>query len=181
MAAVRVARSTARAARAHGLGLAWRSQASRAGASAAATVRCSAARAALPFATRPAQAAPACSHWGGPASHAGGRRMHTAAEQVDEDVERIADFIVQDRCVLLDVRTPEEFAVSSVPGAVNIPLQDLQERFSELNRGDPVAVFCKAGVRSRIAEAFLSSKGFRAEDCLTVDHVAAAQRVSAGK
>lgn len=62
--------------------------------------------------------------------------------------------------ILLDVRTPEEFSQGTVPGARNIPLLQIQERFAELPKDKSVLVFCRSGVRSQKASELLVSKGF---------------------
>jgi rhodanese-related sulfurtransferase len=61
---------------------------------------------------------------------------------------------------LVDVRTPGEVAMEPVPGAVNIPLDEVPQRweeFKEMSR--PLVVFCRSGNRSGQALAFLNSKG----------------------
>ncbi len=62
--------------------------------------------------------------------------------------------------LFLDVRTPEEFSQGTVPGARNIPLQQLQERLAELPKDKNILVFCRSGVRSQKASEFLAGKGF---------------------
>lgn len=61
---------------------------------------------------------------------------------------------------LLDVRTPGEYASGCIPGAVNIPLDELRERIGELDRDKPVYVNCFSGLRSYIACRILAQKGF---------------------
>lgn len=63
---------------------------------------------------------------------------------------------------ILDVRTPEEFAAGHVPGAINIPYTELEERYSELEleSSDELVVYCQSGRRAAIAEAALSELGF---------------------
>jgi len=62
---------------------------------------------------------------------------------------------------LLDVRTPREFASGHIDGAVNIPLQELPDRFQEIGpRSTPVVVYCAQGPRSAMAEQFLRTQGF---------------------
>jgi len=62
---------------------------------------------------------------------------------------------------LVDVRTPEEFAMSKLPGAINIPLQDIDRvGQSMLNKDMPVIVFCRSGQRSHMAMQILLSQGF---------------------
>lgn len=59
--------------------------------------------------------------------------------------------------VLLDVRTPEEYRDGHIPGSVNIPLQQLEEIASVIPDTDtPLFVYCRSGVRSRRAAAYLT-------------------------
>jgi phage shock protein E len=63
---------------------------------------------------------------------------------------------------LIDVRTKKEFAGGHLPGAINIPLQELHAREAELgNREEPIVVYCAAGPRSAMARTQLRSRGFR--------------------
>lgn len=62
--------------------------------------------------------------------------------------------------VILDVRQPEEIALASLPGTVNIPLNELPARVSELAPQTPIAVLCHHGVRSEMAAQFLERQGF---------------------
>ncbi|AGP31757.1 FAD-dependent oxidoreductase [Corynebacterium terpenotabidum] len=71
------------------------------------------------------------------------------------------DELAQD-AVLLDVRTPGEFAAGSLPGAVNIPLDELRGRLGEVRElcGEaPVVVFCQVGQRGHVAESVLRGEG----------------------
>lgn len=63
--------------------------------------------------------------------------------------------------IVLDVRTREEFAAAHVPSAMNIPLQELQERHAELGaKAIPIVIYCRSGVRSAAAASLLKSLGF---------------------
>jgi len=62
---------------------------------------------------------------------------------------------------LIDVREPWEVAIASVPGAVNIPLNELPRRLQELDPGAEIVVMCKVGGRSSRAAAFLMTRGFQ--------------------
>ena len=62
---------------------------------------------------------------------------------------------------LIDVRTPDEFASGTLPGAVNIPLQQLRQNLDQLDRHQPVAVFCQVGQRGYNAARILMQAGFR--------------------
>ena len=71
--------------------------------------------------------------------------------------------LVQAGARLVDVRTPGEFAAGHIPGAVNIPLQQLDSRLGELEPKDTaVVVYCRSGHRSGQAARLLKSNGFPA-------------------
>lgn len=61
---------------------------------------------------------------------------------------------------LIDVRTPEEFEISTLPNARNIELDHLRERLSELDKTQAVVVFCQIGVRGYLAYRILKQNGF---------------------
>ena len=63
---------------------------------------------------------------------------------------------------LVDVRTPEEYAQGHVPGAVNLPLNELQSRKGELSAymNEDVYLICKSGRRSASAQVLLKQSGF---------------------
>ncbi len=72
-----------------------------------------------------------------------------------------ADAVPSEAC-LLDVRDPDELEeTGSIPGAVNIPLPELRDRFQELPSDKPLVVFCAIGLRGYIAYRFLTQNGFR--------------------
>ena len=62
---------------------------------------------------------------------------------------------------LVDVREPHELAISSIPGAQNIPLGELAGRLSSLDSAEEMVLFCKSGTRSARALEILVSAGFR--------------------
>lgn len=61
---------------------------------------------------------------------------------------------------LLDARTPMEYQRGHVEGFINIPLDDLRERFTELPIEKPIYVMCQSGLRSYLACRILSQKGY---------------------
>ena len=61
---------------------------------------------------------------------------------------------------LLDVRHPEELTVEQVPGAVNIPLDELRARLDELPRDREIRIFCRSGQRAYYATRVLLQNGF---------------------
>ncbi len=62
--------------------------------------------------------------------------------------------------ILLDVRTPAEFAEGHIPGAVNIPVDSLHSRLSEVPSDLPVVVYCRSGNRSATAAQILDRAGY---------------------
>jgi rhodanese-related sulfurtransferase len=65
--------------------------------------------------------------------------------------------------VVLDVRTPKEFAEGHVPGAINISHDQLEGRLSELDadRDRDVVVYCRSGHRAGLALGTLEKAGFK--------------------
>ncbi len=62
---------------------------------------------------------------------------------------------------VVDVRTPEEFASGHVPGAINIPFDELPRRAAEIGPpATPVVLYCRSGRRSGIAVDALQKAGF---------------------
>jgi len=66
-----------------------------------------------------------------------------------------------DRPYLLDVRTPSEFDAGHLPGAINIPVDDLRSRLSELPKEKEIAAYCQVGQRGYIATRILMQSGYR--------------------
>ncbi len=65
----------------------------------------------------------------------------------------------QDGCVLVDVRSREEVRQLGIPGALNIPLETLENRAPELSGYETVYVICRSGGRSAMATNLLHSLG----------------------
>jgi rhodanese-related sulfurtransferase len=65
--------------------------------------------------------------------------------------------------VVLDVRTPDEYAAGHVPGARNVPHDQLAARLGELSsmRDKQVVLYCRSGRRSALAEEVLRQAGFK--------------------
>jgi rhodanese-related sulfurtransferase len=75
--------------------------------------------------------------------------------EVDEYRARGTQFV--------DVRTREEFARGSLPGAFNIPVDELREHANELGHGD-IVVYCRVGQRAHVAVTLLNELGFHAKN-----------------
>jgi rhodanese-related sulfurtransferase len=64
--------------------------------------------------------------------------------------------------LILDVRSPREYAAGHVPGAVNIPHTQLAYRLGELgiDKSEEVVVYCQVGKRAALAEQVLAEAGY---------------------
>ncbi len=63
---------------------------------------------------------------------------------------------------ILDVRTPGEYAAGHIPGAVNVPHDELATRLGELpsDHSEEIVVHCQSGRRAQQAEAVLREHGY---------------------
>jgi rhodanese-related sulfurtransferase len=68
--------------------------------------------------------------------------------------------------LLLDVREPHEFAAGHIPSAVNVPLSELRDRYTELSRNRDIWICCGVGQRAYYATRFLRQNGYRASNLL---------------
>jgi len=75
------------------------------------------------------------------------------------DTLRATRLINDSGAVVLDVRTPAEFAAGHLPNARNIPLAELDKRAAELPANKPVLVCCTSGVTSSRAAGVLRKAG----------------------
>jgi phage shock protein E len=104
--------------------------------------------------------APACGRDQPP----GAQTTPAAAGLPDRD-PALAHRLVAAGAVLVDVRTPEEFAGRHLDGAVNIPVDELKTRLGEVDEltgGDknkPIVVYCQAGGRAGRAKGVLVGAG----------------------
>ena len=80
-----------------------------------------------------------------------GNRINVVAPQE-------ARTMIDEGATLIDVRTPREYAQQHIPGAINIPLQEIPHRLSEFPDGE-VVLYCRSGARSQQALRFLQQQG----------------------
>ncbi|MEV0902772.1 rhodanese-like domain-containing protein [Actinoplanes sp. NPDC049802] len=89
----------------------------------------------------------------------------TAADTGDHLApDSFATAIARPGTVLLDVRTPQEFAAGHLPGAVNLDMEatDFATRIAELDHGGTYALYCHSGRRSGLAADQMHAAGFTA-------------------
>jgi rhodanese-related sulfurtransferase len=68
--------------------------------------------------------------------------------------------LVQSGALLVDVRSREEYGAGHVPGAINLPVQELPRRMAELPRDKPLVLYCRSGHRSGRATDMLRQAGY---------------------
>lgn len=73
----------------------------------------------------------------------------------------VAHQLVKDGASLVDVRTAAEFSSGHLPGAINVPVSELQAKAAKLGAKDkPVVLYCASGTRSMVARTTLKQLGF---------------------
>jgi rhodanese-related sulfurtransferase len=65
-----------------------------------------------------------------------------------------------DHLFVLDVRSPEEFREGHVPGAVNVPYDQIAARIAEVPKDKDVVLYCRSGRRAGIAADVLAANGY---------------------
>ena len=70
------------------------------------------------------------------------------------------DTLTEDQ-ILMDVRTPQEYALGSIHGAICAPVDELRAGLKDLPKNKELLVFCQVGVRAYIAARLLTQHGFK--------------------
>ena len=85
-----------------------------------------------------------------------------APNYINIDVEKAHEMLEgnPEQIILLDVRTEGEYNAEYIPGAINMPLSDLEKRIDELDSSKAIIVYCQSGGRSRTASETLAQRGF---------------------
>lgn len=96
----------------------------------------------------------------------------TEGDRVARDVTEVAEVAMEEfwkewtkdasAWLVVDVREPEEHQTGIIPGAVRLPLGQLEQRYRELPAHRAVALICRSGRRSEEATRFLLQKHYRA-------------------
>jgi rhodanese-related sulfurtransferase len=86
------------------------------------------------------------------------------SQEMEKDLEitpqETVELLKQGKIKLLDVRTPEEYAISSVPGSVLVDQSLAQEIMQTWPKDTPIVTMCHHGTRSLDAAAYLRGHGF---------------------
>jgi len=76
-------------------------------------------------------------------------------------MSNLKEIVNQAGTTIVDVRSPWEVEMGQYPGAINIPIEELQQRVSEFNAfKGPIVLYCRSGQRSGMALQFLKQQGF---------------------
>ena len=81
-------------------------------------------------------------------------------EKIDAEGYQTEFFADNAAHTLVDVRTPREYQQAHIPGAVLIPLNELQNRMAEIPQDKPAIIVCATGNRSASASSVLKRAGY---------------------
>ncbi len=84
----------------------------------------------------------------------------TAKEIKNVNASEFKKLMSEKDVVVLDVRTPREYAAQNIEGATNIPLNTIAKKADTLDKSKKYLVYCRSGARSRRASMILARKGF---------------------
>lgn len=97
--------------------------------------------------------------------------LRKASKSEKQDEKKYAQVIQNDEVqqkleakedvTIIDVREQAEFSFGHIPGAISIPIGELEERMSELNKESEILVVCRSGNRSDLASKQLAEQGFQ--------------------
>lgn len=97
-----------------------------------------------------------------------GRLFGGPSAEVSEKMQKVnrtqAKELVQSGVLVVDVRTPQEFSEGHLSQAINVPVDQLESRLSELAESDEVLVYCRSGGRSGRAARILAESGKKVYD-----------------
>ena len=88
---------------------------------------------------------------------------HSSTNFESVDTVRFSKIIANKEVQLIDVRTPEEFSEGHIPGAINIDVkgEGFDEKVAQLDKSQPVAIYCRSGSRSKLAAERMANAGFK--------------------
>lgn len=76
----------------------------------------------------------------------------------------LLDQLDPEQVMLVDVRNPSECSGGMIPGAVNIPLDDIRDRLDEFDPEKEIWVYCQVGLRGYLASRILAQRGFKVKN-----------------
>lgn len=76
------------------------------------------------------------------------------------NAEQVQGMLDDSSTLILDVRTTGEFNRGHIPGALNIPVQNLSSSLGQLDKSKHIIVYCRSGNRSTLAKRILHENGY---------------------
>ncbi len=88
---------------------------------------------------------------------------YAARKEMKMDSKGLIELLKQGKAQLVDIRFNEEYSAWKVGPSINIPLNELPKRISEIDRSKIIVAACPHKDRAIIAMVYLRSKGFKAK------------------
>jgi rhodanese-related sulfurtransferase len=82
--------------------------------------------------------------------------MTVALCESNIDVQELRNSSDSSQCI--DVRSATEFAAGHIPGAINIPMDEIESRLADLGQQRPIVLICQAGKRASMTRALLAGR-----------------------
>ena len=91
-------------------------------------------------------------------------KWENAGKEIDKiesiDVRQLAQLMQEHGIKIIDARNPKEFSSEHVDGALSLPLDNINDHLSSLNKNEKYYVHCASGYRSMIFNSILKARGF---------------------
>lgn len=83
-------------------------------------------------------------------------------DKTDLRYEEAMEIFKREECLIIDVRTPEEYEEKHIEGAINIPFYEIDNLKNEIiDKSTIILLYCKIGKRSKIAKEILTANGYK--------------------
>lgn len=98
--------------------------------------------------------------------------VNVLGNAIENEMNELVDTIAveelknKENLYILDVRTIEEYNISHIEGAINIPLDELRENIEKLDKSKEIIVHCHSGLRSYLACRILKQKGYNVKNLI---------------
>ncbi len=90
------------------------------------------------------------------------KNFFSRLDKTDLKYEEAIDIYKRANALIIDVRTPEEYATKHIDEAINIPIYEIDNLKNEITDKDKVILlYCKTSKRSRIAKEILMQNGYK--------------------
>jgi len=94
--------------------------------------------------------------------------LFSACSKVSDEELAKAHKAVANGAIIVDVRTPQEFKVKHVKGAINLPVEEIMKgHLRKLPKNKEIVVYCRTGSRSSASAKILKEKGWNVYDVAT--------------